>query len=263
MTAPILNAEAFYTSLAAYRHRVDPTWEDDAWQAEAAEETRRLARVPGSATGRAVLDCACGDGRQTIPLAKLGWQVTASDVTTASLDRAEYLARQEGASVSFHTCDMRDLHLYFAPMFDWVVACMALDNLERDDEIRLALDSMIQVLKPGGTCYIRQRDFDHLLASRPRYEFKEERSLPYGRVICLEDWEYVSDSHVVYLQVFLLEDRRKRGYAWQTDLFRLRRRALRKQDLADLLSSVGFREVEFLPQAGPWSPYEVLARRGE
>lgn len=54
------------------------------------------------------------------------------------------------------------------------------------------------------------RDFDNLMQHKPRYEFREERLVPHGRVIRLEDWHYESETHVVYSYVLLWEDQQKK-----------------------------------------------------
>jgi ubiquinone/menaquinone biosynthesis C-methylase UbiE len=189
----------------------------------------------------------------------LGWQVTATDITEASLDLARQRARREKVSVDFCVCDMRHLHQTFSASFDWVISCMALDNLTADEDIQQAIDGMFAALKPGGKCYIRLRDFDNIMEDKSRYEFKGERRVPHGRVIRLEDWDYESETHVVFIYVFLWEDNRKDGYRWATDIFSFRRRALRKAELRRFLTTAGFGEIEFLPQPTPWHPYEVVA----
>lgn len=259
MSLQVLSTQEFYTRVADYMYRVDPTWDEERWQAQMIAERETLGGVLGEANGRSVLDCSCGSGGQAIPLVRLGWQVTATDMTEVSLNLAKQRARQEGVSVDFRVCDMRYLHQTFPSSFDWVVSCMALDNLTADEEIQQAIKGMFGALKPGGKCYIRLRDFDNIMKYKPHYEFKEERLLPHGRVIRLEDWDYESETHVVCIYVFLWEDNRKNGYRWTTDIFSFRRRALRKAELKRFLIAAGFGEIEFLPQSTPWNPYEVVA----
>jgi glycine/sarcosine N-methyltransferase len=259
MTGQVLSTQEFYTRVADYKYRLDPTWDEEEWQAQIIEEREMLRGVLGQSNGRSVLDCSCGSGGQAIPLARLGWQVTATDITEASLDLARQRARQEKVNIDFRICDMRALHHTFPSSFDWVISCMALDNLTADEDIQQAIKGMFGALKPGGKCYIRLRDFDNIMKERPRYEFGGERLLPHGRVIRLEDWDYESETHVVCIYVYLWEDNRKDGYRWATDVFGFRRRALRKAELRRFLVAAGFREIEFLPQPTPWHPYEVVA----
>jgi hypothetical protein len=60
-----------------------------------------------------------------------------------------------------------------------------------------AVQGRRDVLTPTGRCYLRLRDFDHLLEVRPRYEFREERMIPFGRVIRPDDWLYENERYVV------------------------------------------------------------------
>lgn len=206
-----------------------------------------------------MLDCSCGDGGQAIPLAQLGWQVAATDITDDALETARYRVKRQGLDIDFRVCDMRHLGTFFQNEFDQVITCMALDNIASEDGIRAAVRGMFGALKPGGQLYIRQRDFDHLMRARPRYEIKEERTIPHGRVIRMEDWEYESETHVVYFWLFLREDDRREVNRWAATAFRLQRRALRKAELEIILRAVGFDSVEFLSQPSPWHPYEVVA----
>lgn len=251
----------FYAGLADYVRGVDPTWEADNWCAQLVREREWLGSSLGRGDGKRLLDCSCGDGGQAIPLAELDWQVTAADVTVASLARAQGRAREMGLDIAFAELDMRRLGERFREQFDQVITCMALDNITEDDGILQALCGMREALKPGGGCYVRLRDMDNIMSTRPRYEFREERRLPNGRVIRLEDWIYESQTHVICVYVFLHEDRRREGYAWEVHTLAWRRRALRKAELGDLMAKAGFEEIRFLPQSSPWYPYEVLAVR--
>ena len=263
MTNQVLTAQEFYTSVALYMEQVDPQWAEGRWQAEVAREQHRLRAILGEAEGRSVLDCSCGDGAQAIPLATLGWRVTATDITGSSLATTRHRARQHGVTIDTRVCDMRDLGRQFQAAFDWVISCMALDNITTDAGIQQAVRAMFEALKPGGQCYIRLRDLDHLSTVRPRYDFREERTVPHGQVICLEDWEYEHAPELVNVYVFLREDTRKEGYRWETSAFCYPRRVLRKGDLERFLRAAGFRQVTFLPQPSPWAPYEVVASKAE
>jgi SAM-dependent methyltransferase len=261
MADPVLDVANFYAALERYVDEVDPTWADDDFASQSVEERRRLAEVLGPAEGQSVLDCTCGTGNQAIPLAQLGWRVTAADVTPASLDLARSRADRAGVTVDWQLRDAREIAPPSLGRFDWVISCMALDNLLGDGDLEQAVSAMFAALKPGGRCYLRLRDFDNLLAARPRYDVKEERMLPHGRFLRLEDWSFESDPQVIFHVIFLYEDRRKSGYPWTSTVCSLRRRALRKAELARFLGRAGFDPVKFMPQASPWQPYEVIAAR--
>jgi hypothetical protein len=115
-------------------------------------------------------------------------------------------------------------------------------------------------VKPGGKLYIRLRDFDWLLQDRTRYDLKFVRQLPQGVFLGLEDWIFESESHVIMVEVYYLEDKRKTGYRWSSEIFAIRRRALRKAEFRTFLWKAGFTSVEFLPQSDGFAPWaEVVA----
>lgn len=259
MDFPVYNTQEFYTREVDYTTQVDPTWWTEDWDASDQEEMDQLTTALGKADGRSILDCTCGWGNQAIALAKLGWQVTATDFTKAYLDLARGRAAHNHLQIRFLECDVRQLDEHFQAEFDWVLTCMALDNIPSDEGIRQAVRGMYAALKPGGKCYIRLRDMDNIMQEKPRYEYKGERILPYGRIVMLEDWIYESKTHVIDVSVFWLEDKRKSGYQWSQEISSVRRRALRKAELAGFLVEAGFKQIRFLPQVSPWHPYEVVA----
>jgi ubiquinone/menaquinone biosynthesis C-methylase UbiE len=90
---------------------------------------------------RRILDVCCGSGRMTLPLHKLGYQVTGIDVDPAALSRL----RQHSSDIPLTLGDA--VHLpYQDSSFDLVIATQCIDYLP----YRQALDEFWRVLSPGG-----------------------------------------------------------------------------------------------------------------
>ena len=259
----ILPVSEYYARLNAYILEIGLPYsiEDcQGWQEEAA----LLRPVIGEGQGQAVLDCSCGWGKQAVALAKLGWQVSACDVSETSLEFARQLARREDVPVDFRFCDMRDLVNEYHQQFDWVVSCYALYEIPTRAEIRRAVQGMFHALKPGGKCYLRFRDMDFLMEEQPRHEYRGEKRVPNGRIICLEDWDFESETSVVALNVFMREDERKDSsdhFRWVTETIGCRKNVMRKAELRDLFLGEGFDPFVILPQSAPWFPVQVVATR--
>lgn len=257
----IVSVQEYYARLNAYIFQVGLPYDIDdltGWD----EEGKVLRAVMGEANGGNVLDCSCGWGKQAIALATLGWQVTATDVSGSSLDFAQRCANDVGVRIAFRVCDMRDLVQHFDAAFDWVVSCYALYELATDAEIQRAVNGMFHALKPGGNAYIRLRDMDDLMEDQPRHTFHGEKRVPHGRIICIDDWDYESETHVVDVTAFLREDERRNDhFRWVTDTIGCRKRVLRKVELVQFLQTAGFDSVTFVPQPTPWMPLEVVARK--
>lgn len=71
-------------------------------------------------SGAKILDAGCGEGRNAVALAKKGYQVTAADFSQVALGRAQKLAADSGASVTFKTVDL-DLFIPELHIFDAIV----------------------------------------------------------------------------------------------------------------------------------------------
>jgi glycine/sarcosine N-methyltransferase len=259
MSVPVLSVEAFYTAVDLYMDALDPTWREEQFREQLIKERARLGELLGPGEGRSALDCTCGAGGQAIPLAQLGWRVTGTDATPAAIESARRRASSLGEDVDWHVADLRAVGGMFSGRFDVVLSCMALDNLVEDTAILEGLRSMNAALAPGGRLYVRLRNFDQQMAVKPRYDFREERPLPHGRVIRIEDWLYDDEAHPVCIYAYLHEDTRRSGHRWETTTFAWRRRALRAAELEELMRQAGFAKVRFLEQASPWRPHEVLA----
>jgi glycine/sarcosine N-methyltransferase len=262
----ILSSPEYYARLNAYILEVGLPYSLENiqhWE----EHASILRGVLGDARGQSVLDCSCGWGTQTIPLAKLGWQVTACDVSETSLEMARKYASQEGVSVDFRICDMRDLDQVFNQQFDWVVSCYSLYEIPTDEGIRQAVHGMFTALKPGGKCYLELGDMDDLMDEpRERHRFRGEKRVPNGRIICIQDWDYESESNVVAMEAFLREDESRAPsdhFRWVTETIGVRKKVLRKTELERFLLSEGFDPVAFLPKPQPWMEVKVVATRLE
>jgi SAM-dependent methyltransferase len=260
----ILSASEFYTQIIAYMRSVDPSWAED-WLSGDPEEGATLRAILGEGDGRSVLDCSCGSGAQAIPLARMGWQVTGTDITEAHLSEAKRRAETEGLPIEFAACDMRDLGQHYRESYDWVISCWALDNITEDEGIRATVRGMYEALRPGGRCYLRWRNFDDIMEEMPRYEFKGEHRTPHGRAIRIEDWDYESETHVVHLYILWHEDERKKettwSRGWDWTVLGMRRRALRAAELEQFLRDAGFVSIGLRPKSGAWEPHEVIATK--
>jgi len=261
MYQPILSVQEYYARLNEYILQVGLP--DDIEGLKNWDEERGILRAAmGEADGRSVLDCSCGWGRQAIALAKSGWQVTATDVAGSSMDFARQCAREEEVPIDFRVCDMRDLAQHFRETFDWVISCYALYEILDDENIQRAVDGMYAALKRGGHCYVRLRDMEFLMEERPRYWFEGEKRVPNGRVICISDWDFESETHVIHIDAFLREDERYQDYRrWRMETPGYRKRLLGEAELEQFLHAAGFRQIAFLPREGPWCEHEVVASK--
>ncbi|WP_330188183.1 class I SAM-dependent methyltransferase [Pseudarthrobacter sp. J75] len=157
--------EQFYDALASEYHLLFDDW----WSA-AQWHGRVIAGIlvqQGLAGGR-LLDCTCGIGTQALPLAALGYAVTATDVSEAAVERARAEAAARGIGVECGVCDVRGVRDHVRGLFDAVISCdNALPHLLTDGDLERALRSIRACLRPGGLLLATLRDYDALRLTRP------------------------------------------------------------------------------------------------
>lgn len=195
--------ESFYDGLAADYPLIYQDW--DASLKRQAGELDAVLRGVGGGSVRTVLDAACGIGTQAIGLAELGYQLTGSDISQASLDRAAEESRRRGLKISFLQSDMRSVHDLAGDGFDAVIACdNAVPHLETEADILQAMRAFHKSLRPGGVALISSRDY----AGMPRQgELINPRRVHLQgnhRVILFDVWAFDGDHYDMTL--YLVED---------------------------------------------------------
>lgn len=99
-----------------------------------------IALIKDLAPGKKALDIACGEGRNSIFLARQGFAVTGLDISDEGLAKAEKWANAEGLAVSFHCTDM--VTYEFSELCDLIINFNFL--------LRDLIPKMFETLTPGG-----------------------------------------------------------------------------------------------------------------
>ncbi|MEW6404001.1 MAG: class I SAM-dependent methyltransferase [Chloroflexota bacterium] len=115
---------------------------------------RLLRQVLPSEAGSSILELGGGTGYWTIPLARLGHQITMVDVSSNMLAITEKKVRAEGleSNVRLHCGDMADLDGLPAGSFSLVLTTGG--SLNYCSHIRRAIRQMKRLCKPDGYIYL-------------------------------------------------------------------------------------------------------------
>jgi SAM-dependent methyltransferase len=148
---------------------------------EAEKDALALAKLLSLPAGADVLDCPCGYGRYSIPLARAGFRVVASDRSPALLAEAERRAAGS-ASPRFVRADYRELPLEDAS-FDCVLNLFSSLGYWGEEGDRRAIEEFRRVLRPGGKLVIETMHRDRLMAI---YNPRSWKELPDGSLVIEE-----------------------------------------------------------------------------
>lgn len=98
------------------------------------------------AEGKKVINCGCGAGTWSIPLAKLGYEVTNFDLSHEAIKLTKERFLKENFKGNFKEGDLRAID-YEDDTFDIVVSFGVLEHFE---DVEPVIKEMIRILKPNG-----------------------------------------------------------------------------------------------------------------
>ena len=132
----------------AFAHVYDALMADVDYPAWAAHYRDLMVRC-GVPEGGKCVECACGTGSLTLPLRKMGYQMTGIDLSEDMLARAMEKARAAGLNVPFVRQDMAALAV--PRRVDCVLAtCDGVNYLAQPDRARAFFAAAHAALRPGG-----------------------------------------------------------------------------------------------------------------
>lgn len=87
-----------------------------------------------------------GEGRNAVHLAKLGHNVTAYDISSVGLKKAEQLAKSKNVSINTEQIDLISKNM---PEATYDYATLVFGHVHQDDQAKL-INNLIRTVKPGG-----------------------------------------------------------------------------------------------------------------
>ena len=231
----------FYAEFTPLYHLIYPNW-DQSMERQAAM-LDAVIRETWGADVSSVLDVSCGIGTQSLGLAQLGYEVTASDLSPDEVQRAKQEAKARGLSITFSAADMREAHTHHARQFDLVISCdNAVPHLLSDEDILAAFRQMCECTRPGGGGIVSVRDYENEDLTKTQvkpYGIREEEGV---RWILFQVWEPQGPTYD--LTIYFVEDRG--DPQCRTHALRFTYNTIGIPKLMDLMAQAGFVEVNRL-----------------
>jgi SAM-dependent methyltransferase len=228
----------FYGGLTPFYHMIYPDWESS--MGRQASMLDSIIRESWGAAVSSVLDVSCGIGTQALGLAKLGYKITASDLSPEEVERATIEAAQRDLKIGFSVADMRNAFSHHAREFDVVISCdNSVPHLLTDEDILCAFRQFFRCTRPGGGCLITVRDYE-------REDLSQQQIKPYGvreqdgiRWLLWQVWDPHGSTYDVTM--YFVEDRGEPDC--RTHVFRSTYYAVGIPKLMNLMMEAGFADV--------------------
>ncbi len=230
----------FYAGLTPLYHLIYPDW-NKSMQYQASILDSVICEIWCGASS--VLDVSCGIGTQALGLSRMGYCITASDLSHEEVERAKQEAAERDLSIAFSVADMRQAFNHHSRQFDIVMSCdNSVPHLLTDEDILTAFRQFYQCTKPGGGCIITVRDYE-------KEDFSKQHVKPYGiredngiRWLLWQVWDPHPPTYDITL--YFVEDRGEpecRTYALRTTYY-----AVSIPSLMELMRMAGFDDVRRL-----------------
>jgi SAM-dependent methyltransferase len=169
--------------------------------------------------------------------------VTASDISSAAIERGRCEARRRALAIDFSVADMRAAHRHHQKQFDLVIACdNAVPHLLNDDDLLIAFEQMLGCTRPGGGCLISVRDYDQEDRSGIQVKSYGVRVDGNRRFLVFQIWEF--HGPIYDLAMYFVED--AGAATCVTHVMRSQYYAVGTSRLMDLMKQAGFQDVSRL-----------------
>lgn len=247
--------QTFYNNLATQYDKLFLDWQETT--REQAEILNRIFERNGFDRTAKILDCACGIGTQSIGIAALGYDVTASDISDAELVEAGKRAKENGVKICFKHADFCALSDAFTEKFDIVIAMdNALPHMMSSNDLEAAIKSIINQVERNGIFVASIRDYDSLLMEKPPYSPPYIHKTEKGQRVSFQTWEWNEDKYK--LTQYIIDDEE----SLQVSKFECEYRATRREEMTKLLLAHGCSKVEwkFPDETGFYQPI-IVARK--
>lgn len=244
----------FYDNLASHYDKLFSNWNNTI--KEQADILDNIFKSCGYNKSCKILDCACGIGTQSIGLATMGYDVTASDISDCELMEAKQRAISNNADICFKNADFRELAKTFSNKFDIIIAMdNALPHMLTKQHLECAVKSIVNQLADGGIFVASIRDYDTLIKTKPPYSPPYIHKVDKGQRVSFQTWHWKGDCYK--LVQYIIDDEK----SLDVIKFECEYRAVLRDELTNILISNGCNVIwQYPEQTGFYQPI-VIAKK--
>jgi len=207
-----------------------------------------------------ILDCACGTGLAALALARRGYEVLGTDLSSNMVMRARGHAAEQNLQVPFEVCAWECLPATIKKPVDLVICSgNALGHCRDEQEMLRSLQGMRAVLREGGLLVVESSNWEKLYADRVRFTHLGLRERAGMRCIPLYVWNFGREFQEAMVVEVVLVFEQQGKIRLQT--YDIAYQPFRSGELHSLLLQAGFTDLktDWTPQA---QSYRVVAGAG-
>ena len=179
--------------------------------ADTSDVTKSLSGITPPSGGRA-LDVATGGGHTALTLARMGWRVTAGDVSARMLENAARLVRDEGYTVETQLFPAEQIPFADAS-FELVTVRVAPHHFSSPEKF---VAEVARILKPGGhfllidgTVPDNDRETEEWL-----HQVEKWRDPSHGRFLSPSAWERLITRNGLLIASSTLQEKKQPDLEW-------------------------------------------------
>lgn len=197
-------------------------------------------------------DSSIGAGGTTIPFAKLGYEVSGSDLSENLLKKAKENFEKEGYQVDLFQADFRALSDALPKTYDCIVSTgNSLPHIN-NQEVQNFLMSIAPKIKAKGLFYLDMRNWDKILNEKPIFTARHPRVMTSEEHSSLyQIWNWHDDLSVNF--VFVHATDRHGKHVGTSILEAPTYYPLKRKDYVHMLEKAGFEPVAFYDMDALWS----------
>ena len=246
--------QTFYDNLAPHYDKLFLDWQSTTH--EEAKILHKLFENNGFDNTAHILDCACGIGTQAIGLARLGYDVTASDISDNEIAEAKIRSSDANVKIRFENADFCALSKTFTEQFEIVIAMdNALPHMLSSSDLERAIKSITNQIKENGIFVGSIRDYDALLKDKPPYSPPYIHQTDKGQRVSFQTWDWYED-HYKLIQ-YIIDDSEN----LEVSKFECEYRAILREELTNLFILNGCSVVWMFPEETGFYQPIIIARK--
>ncbi len=145
-----------------------------------------------------IFDCAAGTGKMLLPMARLGYTCTGSDINQNMIRKAKANFAKENLIAQFVITDYKELSRNIKRDFDCVMCTGNSLAHSKNEELANVVKQMDSLLRPGGTLYLDSRNWDNILRRKRRFYLFNPVIRDKGRVNYVQVWDYNKNGSITF-----------------------------------------------------------------